>query len=115
MTSEQIAHARAMLAEGHTRTNVAAHFGITRYALRFNLDPKYRAQVNRRARERRAVERAKPRPTNHVPEMTREAKADGERLLRGLPADTRGFTARLLGDPLPGRSALDHKREVARA
>ena len=115
MTSEQIAQARAMLAEGHTRTQVAAHFGINRYTLRLNIEPAYRAAANSKARERRAIERAKPRPSNHVPEMTREAKADGERLLREVPADTRGFTARLMGDPLNGRSALDRKREVAGA
>lgn len=29
------------------------------------------------------------------------------RQLAAVPADTRPLTARLLGDPLPGRSALD--------
>lgn len=114
MTLDQISQARAMLAENHTRTQVAAFFGISRYALRRHLDPNYRTETNRKARERRAIEKANPRASTHVPEMTRDAKVDGERLLREVPLDTRGFTARVLGDPLPGRSALDRKREAAR-
>lgn len=33
-----------------------------------------------------------------------------KRLLAAVPADTRDVTAALLGDPLPGRSALDKRR-----
>lgn len=33
-----------------------------------------------------------------------------ERLLKALPADTRTWQQKLLGDPPPGRSALDRKR-----
>lgn len=40
-------------------------------------------------------------------------EADAEAMLRAIPADTRDLTARLMGDPLPGRSALDKKREAA--
>jgi len=29
---------------------------------------------------------------------------------REIPDDTRGLTAQILGDPLPGRSALDRRR-----
>lgn len=29
--------------------------------------------------------------------------------LAEIPADTRGLTARMFGDPLPGRSALDRR------
>ncbi len=32
--------------------------------------------------------------------------------LKAVPADTRDLTGRWLGDPLPGRSALDQKREA---
>lgn len=31
-------------------------------------------------------------------------------LARSIPADTRSLTARIAGDPLPGRSALDRLR-----
>jgi hypothetical protein len=33
-------------------------------------------------------------------------KRDAEQRLREVPADTRDLTARICGDPLPGRSAL---------
>lgn len=32
-----------------------------------------------------------------------------------VPRDTRTLTARIFGDPLPGRSALDQKREQEQA
>lgn len=42
------------------------------------------------------------------------ANRDGEVLLSKVPSDTRGLTARMCGDPLPGRSALDRKRGAIR-
>lgn len=36
-------------------------------------------------------------------------KEQAERLMEKVPDDTRDFTARLMGDPLPGRSALDRR------
>lgn len=36
-------------------------------------------------------------------------KAAAKKLLRQIPPDTRGLTARIAGDPLPGRSALDQQ------
>lgn len=41
---------------------------------------------------------------------TKEARIDAERMWRELPSDTRGLTARICGDPIPGRSALDRRR-----
>lgn len=32
-----------------------------------------------------------------------------ERLMEDVPADTRNLTQRIMGDPLPGRSALDRR------
>jgi hypothetical protein len=37
--------------------------------------------------------------------------ADAEDRMREIPADTRSYNQRVMGDPLPGRSALDKKRE----
>jgi len=37
-------------------------------------------------------------------------KADRERMLASIPDDTRTLTGRIMGDPLPGRSALDMRR-----
>ncbi|MEM8575536.1 MAG: hypothetical protein AAGF48_12975 [Pseudomonadota bacterium] len=45
--------------------------------------------------------------------MSRLERATGEPL--PIPLDTRSITARVFGDPLPGRSALDKKRAEAAA
>lgn len=42
--------------------------------------------------------------------MSAEAKRDAGRLLAQIPTDTRGFTARLCGDPIPSRSALARRQ-----
>ena len=36
-------------------------------------------------------------------------KREAERMWRSLPPDTRQLTARLMGDPIKGRSALDQR------
>lgn len=46
-------------------------------------------------------------PVEHI-----ETRRDAERLMALIPPDTRGVTARLFGDPLPGRSALDQRRAL---
>ncbi len=45
--------------------------------------------------------------------MGAAAKADAERLLAEVPADTRGTTAKLAGDPIFERSALFQKQQGA--
>jgi len=35
--------------------------------------------------------------------------ADARRLMDDIPSDTRSLTARLFGDPLPGRRAIDRR------
>lgn len=44
-----------------------------------------------------------------------DPRLDARKLLRQIPPDTRGLTARIAGDPLKGRSALDKERGVADA
>lgn len=45
--------------------------------------------------------------------MSPEAKRDGYRRLAEIPPDTRDNTARLMGDPLPGRRAIDKRDDAA--
>jgi len=47
----------------------------------------------------------------HLPDMTVAAKRRAEEMLQRVPRDTRDLTARLLGDPLPGRSAFDRRKQ----
>lgn len=73
------------------------------------LDPEYRKYRQKRENDRRAGDPPCP--------LRRRSKAkealEGERRLLSVPRDTRDLTARFCGDPLPGRSALDHKHEMA--
>jgi len=66
---------------------------VYRKTIKCNCDPAYRAMVLERNRRQRLLPR--PKPARVVVEVTGH----------------RSITARLLGDPLPGRSALDHRRE----
>lgn len=67
------------------------------------LDPAYRRDRQDRENARRAGNhRHAKRPRS----KTIEAR-DAVQLFRAIPKDTRDLTARLCGDPLPGRRALD--------
>ena len=67
-------------------------------------------------RERMAVQRemsaAKKAAglTYHAGHRETEAERGWRQQLPFIPNDTRGLTARVCGDPLPGRSALDRRQ-----
>lgn len=79
---------------------------------------------NERARQRRAEVQAQRNATNremaaarksagltyHAGKRGTQIEADWLRQMAAIPADTRDLTARICGDPLPGRSALDRAR-----
>lgn len=90
----------ALWHEGRSIKEIAEHFGVSDRAIRNRL-PK--AWLLARRRE-------KGLPTVINLSTRRETIADAKRQLAALPPDTRDFTARLFGDPPPGRSALDRKR-----
>ena len=50
--------------------------------------------------------------TQHVTKNN-QAERDWLRLVSLIPKDTRDVTARIFGDPLPGRSAFDQKQQSA--
>ena len=68
---------------------IAERLGTTPNTVRRALDPEY---VERMRAYERNRDRSDRRPARHA-----------------IPADTRTLTARLFGDPLPGRSALDRR------
>lgn len=47
---------------------------------------------------------------HEVLKAQRASVAECDAKLREIPDDTRSLTARICGDPLPGRSALDQER-----
>lgn len=94
----------AMRKAGHTDREIARALGFKcGDTIREWLDPQYRVLRRRRARE---AKQGIPRglATN---KSTISTESDAVRLAARIPPDTRDLTARLCGDPLPGRRAID--------
>jgi hypothetical protein len=110
-TSQVLKRALELKEQGMGWSRVSARLGVSEEGLKRRLVPGFaarRQQMIREAREYRALGRSPNKP-RHVPDT--EALA----VLRSIPDDTRPVMARMMGDPLPGRSALDKKRaEVSR-
>lgn len=106
-----LSEARRLRNGGMTWDNIGARFGVSGEYVHRRLDPEWavhrQAGVNERRRER--ANGAGRADIRHMPEVSAEAKRDGEVLLRQIPPDTRDMTSKICGDPLPGRSALSQK------
>lgn len=96
---------------GKTWTEIGKELGVDGTTAHIAVDPEYaavrRARINHRRREKSEI----------TPEMRRAgdrrvSEDDAKVALASIPADTRDLTARMLGDPLPGRSALDRRGEL---
>ena len=98
--------ARRLIDEGMSVRAVARLFGVTPVAVRRYVDPEYRAKLNEQSRQYAERQR---HAKNHQAEP-RPPEVDAEARQAEIPSDTRGFTSRFLGDPLPGRSALDRRK-----
>ena len=90
---------------------LAARFRVSDPTIRRVVDPKYR-DYDRTVQNRKRARLIKESPHAGRLSAGRPTAEDVERLRADIPADTRDLTARILGDPLPGRSALDRRNEV---
>lgn len=99
---------RGLLAQGLTIKQIAKHMGHTFTTIKMRLDPYYAAMRKQRINELRSIARY-GRGRSHVTTTRRAASDDVDERLQEIPHDTRTKTARLCGDPLPGRSALDQR------
>lgn len=105
----KLAHARQLVTEGRNWKVIARLVGISEDWLKRRLVPGYaeaRAASARRHRERG------PAPTDkirHRNETGRVSLEEAEAARAAVPDDTRNYTSRFFGDPLPGRSALDRR------
>lgn len=108
LTEEQFARATQMRAEGMAIFAIAHALGVPDDRVRKTLNPEYAARV--RAEKARQHYRNRSRLDAGIETIDREARKDAARLRQQIPPDTRGLTARIAGDPLPGRSALDQQR-----
>lgn len=100
-----IEKAKRMLAEGVSWYRIARELGVNEETVKRALKPGFAEMMAARKRERYIAEGGGP--ILHVDFMTAEAKRDGLAKLAEIPPDTRDLTARLCGDPLPGRRAID--------
>lgn len=69
-----------------------------------------RARITQRERSK-LIKSTDPLPMD---DETRRRRAEIEALMDAIPQDTRSKTARIAGDPLPGRSALDRLKAATK-
>lgn len=111
LTSEQIEEARQLQARGWTIIRIAERLGCYRQTIKRVLDPEYAVKRRIQVREARQIrEPSLPRKTARENATAVSIKEDAAARLAEIPPDTRSLTARLAGDPLPGRSALDKRQ-----
>lgn len=92
----------AMRSEGKTWDEVSAAVRIGREWLKRRMVKGFRSLSNRRVHQRLYGD--------PLPRRQRRTTKDTYQLPEPPPEDTRTLTARLCGDPLPGRSALDRRQ-----
>jgi hypothetical protein len=113
LTAEQIAEAKRLYADGWSYPRLGERFGCDYKTVKLALDADYakerRMQVNSAARLRRSPYK---RPAGRENASGASVKEDAAARLAEIPKDDRSLTARLMGDPLPTRSALDKARRI---
>lgn len=105
------------LDEGIDPQQIAAEYGITT-AMCYEWQRRYRRDLSgarsRASQQRREKNYGECRSSRKAAGIEAasgtKAEADALRLMDAIPLDTRDVTAFVLGDPLPGRSALDRRR-----
>lgn len=101
-TTDRLNRLTVLWRDGISQSEIGAALGVTRNVIaskvrRIGLTPRLVPQWRPDAvKKKKPVE--EPEPCNPI----------------YLPDDTRDFTARFFDDPLPGRSALDRRREEER-
>jgi hypothetical protein len=102
---------KVMRTRGTPWKTIETETGYSYFIIKSNLDPDFAEKQAIRSRELRGERRAAPPQSDRRPRAgIAEPTISIEEIWRSLPRDTRGFTARVCGDPLPGRSALDQKK-----
>jgi hypothetical protein len=99
--ARDIARARQLRAAGASWKHIGARLGYHGNTLRERLDREFAAAQRLRYMEPDAF---------IFTDEERITPEEAARAIATVPIDTRTVAARFLGDPLPGRSALDRKR-----
>lgn len=102
ISEEVLARASRLKESGRTWNAIGRELGLPPEAIRWRIDPQYVAahRESHGAGQRRVIQ-------NYTYRMTAQ---EAQAALSSIPSDTRNFTARAFGDPLPGRSAFDKRR-----
>jgi hypothetical protein len=95
--------ARRLRAMGTSWDDLGRRFGCDPETIRRQIDPEYRKVRSDRYRPEGS-------PYHVLNRDGRVSGAEAARALARVPIDSRTRVARWLGDPLPGRSALDRKK-----
>jgi predicted transcriptional regulator len=104
--------AKARRKEGWTYGRIADELGVSRSRLAIWLDPDRKAREDEYNRMRKGQERKRQPIEYKVNKIHFDNSTRVEVLGELPPPDTRNFTQRFFGDPLPGRSYLDRMRNA---
>ncbi len=102
-TEGDIARARLMREDGQSWNALARHYNCSEETIRRYMDDEYR----KKRADRYRPEHLRFTMYGNPPRTT---SAEARRVIASVPADTRSPVTRWMGDPLPGRSALDKMR-----
>lgn len=107
--------ARRLFAEGKRWADIKRVTGLSYDTLKRKLVPEYAERRAERVRRRRMRKRGESVPALvesrvHPSGPKGPSREDIAKALATIPPDDRSLTARIMGDPLPGRSALDRMR-----
>lgn len=111
MSPEDTEKARALRLSGLSWSDVAEAIGRNTDTVRIALDPAFAQRRREADRKRAAKRREAERVVNgvHTDGYRAPDPATTARALAAIPTDTRSMFSRFMGDPLPGRSALDRR------
>lgn len=114
MTPEQITKARALRNNGYGWTDIGTAVGSTYYNVRRVLDPEWAQKRRDGINSLRRRERG-PQKSSSCGQVRGAIEAHNPHFdpRRDGVIEPKTINQALLGDPLPGRSALDRKRATA--
>lgn len=112
LTDQKIENIRRLKENGASLRALCAEFKMSDFEMRSIINPAWREM--RRAQVRAARQRRGQGGISRHPEQGRVSRDEFLQRSATIPRDTRDLTARLFGDPLPGRSALDQMQEMPR-
>jgi hypothetical protein len=106
---EQLDLAAKMREAGVSWEAISQVVGLSPEFIRRRIDPGFTAHRNEGIRRARAARRGELSAAVFHVERYHIKPEDARRALSTVPPDTRSYQQKFMGDPLPGRSALDKR------